>query len=137
MNASIHYNASHNYVNCTRNSSCLINRRCECTIRLLKTTHVLDAVADVGGVHPWRPQFIFLFIFMLLSAKLYQTRKHSSRMRTNSGGVAPPRGRPKGSALPQMQTPPPGCRMTNAFENITFPQTSFADHNNRKAPPTL
>ena len=32
---------------------------------------------------------------------------------------------------PHRQTPAPGCRMTNAFENITFPQTSFADHNNR------
>ena len=33
VNAPIHYNASHNYVNRTHNSSLLMNRRCEWTIR--------------------------------------------------------------------------------------------------------
>ena len=39
MNAPIHYNARHNYANCTRKSSRLINHRCECTIITTQFPH--------------------------------------------------------------------------------------------------
>ena len=76
----------------------------------------------------------------------YQTRMHSSRMRTarsSSGREGFPLGSPPGPGPPGTRPPPgpgipPGSRppdqappprtefLTHAYENITLPQTSFA-----------
>ena len=68
----------------------------------------------------------------------WQTRMHSSRMRTTCTSSRPggsPQGTPRADTPPWTRHPPgPGIppvnRMTDRCKNITLPQTSFAGGNN-------
>ena len=79
-----------------------------------------------GRYAPYWNAFLFFFHFHAVISKSY-TKQESIPVgcalhpEADPGCCPPPRCR-----LPYRQTPPSGCRMTNAFENTTLPQTSFA-----------